>query len=395
MFTSDKRTFFTFLALSVGLLLFGDIMVFSAAQVTGLTDAGSSFAISWKQILVSVAALPIAWLIARFPLASLRLLAKWGLFGAVGIMLLLIPFGKSVNGNTNWIDLGFTDFQPSEVAKVFLILWAAFIIERNIRKPMQTVKSLLFGFGIVLLIVLIGQDLGSAVVIGLILATLLYLAGAELRLIAGLASFGMMGIALLIASQPYRMDRFTAFLHPFADGVYMNAGWQPAHSLMALASGGLFGSGLGASKQKWGNLAEAHTDFIFSVIGEELGLFGTMSVLFALALLVYSIIKISLSAKDEFSKYIGLGIAFWIGIQSLINLASATSLIPVVGVTLPLISYGGSSLIALVGGLGFVAGIALRNPEVAREVNVRWPLSATRKKSAKQVARRESKRVTR
>lgn len=395
MFTSDKRTFFTFLALSVGLLLFGDIMVFSAAQVTGLTDAGSSFAISWKQILVSVAALPIAWLIARFPLASLRLLAKWGLFGAVGIMLLLIPFGKSVNGNTNWIDLGFTDFQPSEVAKVFLILWAAFIIERNIRKPMQTVKSLLFGFGIVLLIVLIGQDLGSAVVIGLILATLLYLAGAELRLIAGLASFGMMGIALLIASQPYRMDRFTAFLHPFADGVYMNAGWQPAHSLMALASGGLFGSGLGASKQKWGNLAEAHTDFIFSVIGEELGLFGTMSVLLALALLVYSIIKISLSAKDEFSKYIGLGIAFWIGIQSLINLASATSLIPVVGVTLPLISYGGSSLIALVGGLGFVAGIALRNPEVASEVNVRWPLSATRKKSAKQVSRRESKRVTR
>lgn len=395
MFTSDKRTFFTFLALSVGLLLFGDIMVFSAAQVTGLTDAGSSFAISWKQILVSVAALPIAWLIARFPLASLRLLAKWGLFGAVGIMLLLIPFGKSVNGNTNWIDLGFTDFQPSEVAKVFLILWAAFIIERNIRKPMQTVKSLLFGFGIVLIIVLIGQDLGSAVVIGLILATLLYLAGAELRLIAGLSSFGMMGIALLIASQPYRMDRFTAFLHPFADGVYMNAGWQPAHSLMALASGGLFGSGLGASKQKWGNLAEAHTDFIFSVIGEELGLFGTMSVLLALALLVYSIIKISLSAKDEFSKYIGLGIAFWIGIQSLINLASATSLIPVVGVTLPLISYGGSSLIALVGGLGFVAGIALRNPEVASEVNVRWPLSATRMNSAKQVSRRESKRVTR
>lgn len=391
MFTSHKRTFFTFLALSLGLLLFGDIVVFSAAQVTGLTDAGSSFAISWKQILVSLVALPVAWLIARFPLASLRLLAKWGLFGAVGVMLLLIPFGKSVNGNTNWIDLGFTDFQPSEVAKVFLILWAAFIIERNIRKPLQTVKSLLFGFSIVLSIVLIGQDLGSAVVIGLILATLLYLAGAELRLIAGLVSLGMIGIALLIASQPYRMDRFTAFLHPFSDGVYMNAGWQPAHSLMALASGGLFGSGLGASKQKWGNLAEAHTDFIFSVIGEELGLFGTMSVLLALALLVYSIIKISLSANDEFSKYIGLGIAFWIGIQSLINLASATSLIPVVGVTLPLISYGGSSLIALVGGLGFVAGIALRNPEISREVNVRWPLSATREKSAKQLAKRVSR----
>lgn len=375
MFTTHKRTFFTFLALSVGLLIFGDIMVFSAAQVTGLTDSGSSFAISWKQILVSVVALPFAWIIARFPIATLRFFAKWGLFAAVGIMFLLIPFGKSVNGNKNWIDLGFTDFQPSEVAKVFLILWAAFIIERNIRKPIQTLKSLLFGFGIVLLIVLAGEDLGSAVVIGLILATLLYLAGAELKLMVFLVCAGMVGIAGLIATQPYRMERFTAFLHPFADGVYMNAGWQPAHSLMALASGGLFGSGLGSSKQKWGNLAEAHTDFIFSVIGEELGLFGTISLILALALLVYSIIKISLSARDEFSKYIGLGVAFWIGIQSLINLASATSLIPVVGVTLPLISYGGSSLIALVGALGFVAGIALRNPEIASEINVRWPLT--------------------
>ncbi|MFM7860929.1 MAG: FtsW/RodA/SpoVE family cell cycle protein, partial [Candidatus Nanopelagicaceae bacterium] len=182
MFTTHKRTFFTFLTLSVGLLIFGDIMVFSAAQVTGLTDSGSSFAISWKQILVSVVALPFAWIIARFPIATLRFFAKWGLFAAVGIMFLLIPFGKSVNGNKNWIDLGFTDFQPSEVAKVFLILWAAFIIERNIRKPIQTLKSLLFGFGIVLLIVLAGEDLGSAVVIGLILATLLYLAGAELKL---------------------------------------------------------------------------------------------------------------------------------------------------------------------------------------------------------------------
>ena len=142
---------------------------------------------------------------------------------------------------------------------------------------------------------------------------------------------------------------------------------------MALASGGIFGAGLGASKQKWGNLAEAHTDFIFAVIGEELGLIGTLIVLTAITLLVYSIFKISISAKDDFSRYLGLGIAFWIGIQSAINLASATSMIPVVGVTLPFISYGGSSLVALVGALGFVAGIALRNPELAKDVNTRWP----------------------
>jgi cell division protein FtsW len=224
--------------------------------------------------------------------------------------------------------------------------------------------------------VLLGGDLGSAVVIGLILATLVYLAGADNKLIAILGGLGFVGVAGLIAIQPYRIARFTAFIHPFADGIYKNAGWQPAHSLMALGSGGLFGSGIGSSKQKWGNLAEAHTDFIFGVIGEEFGLLGTVATLIAISILVICIIKIALSAKDTFSRYLGLGIAFWIGFQSLINLASATSLIPVVGVTLPFISYGGSSLLALVGALGFVAGIALRDPQVSKEINVRWPRGA-------------------
>lgn len=379
MFKTQKQTFFTFLGLSIILLALGDLMVISASQVTGLKSGGSSFAISWKQILVSVVALPFAWVISQLPLKFVKKFARFGLIAAFGIMFLLIPFGRNVNGNKNWIDIGFIDFQPSEIAKVFLILWAAFMIERNIKSPKMILKSLVFGFSVILTIVLVGQDLGSAVVIGLILAVLLYLSGTQGRLLLTLGSIAMAGVAVLIATQPYRMERFTAFLHPFADGVYMNAGWQPAHSLMALASGGVFGSGLGSSKQKWGNLAEAHTDFIFSVIGEELGLFGTITLLVALSLLVYSIIRISLSARDDFSKYIGLGVAFWIGIQSLINLASATSMIPVVGVTLPLISYGGSSLLALVGALGFVAGIALRNPEVSEEIDEKWILKPFRK----------------
>jgi cell division protein FtsW len=380
MFANNKKTFFSFLTLSVGLLILGDIMVVSASQVTGLKTGGSTFSISGKQIFISVGALFFAWFVAQLSLKSVRYLAKFGLIAAFVIMALLIPFGRNINGNTNWIDFGFIDFQPSEIAKVFLILWAAFIIERNIKQPKNILKSLSFGFATILIIILVGQDLGSAVVIGLILAALLYLSGTEARLLILLGSLGMGGVAGLIATQPYRMDRFTAFLHPFADGVYMNAGWQPAHSLMAMASGGLFGSGLGSGKQKWGNLAEAHTDFIFAVIGEELGLFGTISVLIALALLVYSIIRIALTAKDDFSKYLALGIAFWIGIQSLINLASATSLIPVVGVTLPLISYGGTSLLALVGALGLVAGIALREPEVALAINPRWFINKSRAK---------------
>ena len=376
MFKTPAATFKTFFFLSICILIFGDVMVFSAAQVLGLKDGGNSFSVSWKQIIISIAALGGAWLIAQFPLSTIKFFAHRSLGIAVLVMFLLIPFGRDVNGNTNWISFGPIDFQPSEVAKLFLILWAAYIIEKNYGNAKKITSSLVIGFGLVLLVVLKGGDLGSAIVIGLILMSLIFLAGADIKVIAIFGLVGAAGVAVLVLSASYRMDRFTAFLHPFADGVYKNAGWQPAHSLMALGSGGLFGAGIGLSKQKWGNLAEAHTDFIFGVIGEEFGLLGTITTLVAISLLVICIIKIALTAKDAFSRYLGLGIAFWIGIQSLINLASATSLIPVVGVTLPFISYGGSSLLALVGALGFVAGIALRDPQVSKEINVRWPKGA-------------------
>ena len=383
MLKTPKSIFISFLITSLAILAFGDLMVVSAAQVTGLTTSGSSFAISAKQLLLTVVSLIVAWVIAQFPLTSVKWIAKRSLILAIGSMALLIPFGRNINGNTNWISFGPIDLQPSEFAKLFLVLWAALIIERNLNNPILVFRSLLTGFGVVLGIVLIGQDLGSAVVIGLILATLVYLAGAQLRQLAVIASFGIFGVVTLILIQPYRIARFTAFLHPFAPDIYKNAGWQPAHSLLALGSGGFFGSGLGSSKQKWGNLAEAHTDFIFSVIGEELGLLGTFTLIIALAFLVYLIIKISLMAPDTFSRYLGLGIAFWIGLQSLFNLLSATSLIPVVGVTLPLISYGGSSLVAVVGALGYVAGIAVRNPEISEEINTRWPLQPRRRNRSK------------
>ena len=383
MLKNPKGIFITFLITSLAILAFGDLMVVSAAQVTGLTTSGSSFAISAKQLLLTVLSLIVAWVIAQFPLTSVKWFAKRSLILAVGSMALLIPFGRNINGNTNWISFGPIDLQPSEFAKLFLVLWAAFMIERHLNRPIMVFRSLLAGFSAVLLIVLAGQDLGSAVVIGLILATLLYLAGAEIKQLAFIATFGIAGVVGLIITQPYRIARFMAFLHPFAPDIYKNAGWQPAHSLLALGSGGFFGSGLGSSKQKWGNLAEAHTDFIFSVIGEELGLLGTVTLIFALALLVYTIIKISLMAPDTFSRYLGLGIAFWIGLQSLFNLLSATSLIPVVGVTLPLISYGGSSLVAVVGALGYVAGIAVRNPEISGTLNTRWPLQPRSSKRSK------------
>lgn len=158
------------------------------------------------------------------------------------------------------------------------------------------------------------------------------------------------------------------FLNPFDPEQYKNEGWQPAHSLLGLASGGIFGVGLGGSRQKWGNLPEAHTDFIFAVIGEELGLIGTLSILALLGTLIYSIVRISMSSTDPFTRFACAGIASWIAIQSVLNMGSALSLLPVVGVTLPLVSYGGSALIATYMGIGFVASSALRNPEIIAEV---------------------------
>jgi len=218
------------------------------------------------------------------------------------------------------------------------------------------------------LLIMAGKDLGTTCVVAAILGGLLFVSGVELKLLGWFTAVASLLLAFFIATAGYRAQRFLVVLNPFAEGDYKNAGWQPAHSLLGLASGGLFGVGLGGSRQKWGNLAEAHTDFIFSVIGEELGLVGTLAVLVLLAGLLLSIFKISLRASDPFSRFACAGIGTWFAIQIILNIGSTTSLLPVVGVTLPLVSYGGSALIATFLGIGFVLGTALRDPEVLKDV---------------------------
>lgn len=172
----------------------------------------------------------------------------------------------------------------------------------------------------------------------------------------------------MILTQPNRIYRIKALLDPFSEANYQHAGWQPAHSIMAFASGGIFGSGLGAGKQKWGNLAEAHTDFIFAVIGEEMGLLGSLTVLFLFFFMIMTIFKVALKSNTLFEKYLVAGIGMWLVIQIAINIGSVTGLIPVIGVTLPLISYGGSSLISTLMALGVVLNIALRDPAVKEDL---------------------------
>ena len=365
---------FYILAISaLSLSVIGLIMVFSASSIHALDTRGNAVAIVLRQLTFFVISIPLAIYLSQRSLIQWRLLARFGLLISIAILLILqIPgVGKTVNGNTNWISLPFVDIQPSELAKFLLILWASYMLANQERSGKTRVNVFLLigpGFGLVMFLVLLGRDLGTACVIAAILGGLLFVSGIELRVLGSLIAVGAIALAVLIATASYRLQRFLVVLDPFAVEDYKNAGWQPAHSLLGLASGGIFGVGLGGSRQKWGNLAEAHTDFIFAVIGEELGLLGTLVVLALLAALIFAIFKISLRCADPMSRYVGAGIGSWIAIQTILNVGSATSVLPVVGVTLPFVSYGGSALISLYIGLGYVIGSALRDPEVKGEL---------------------------
>jgi cell division protein FtsW len=362
------------LLISAGALTFlGIIMVFSASSIHSIDTQGSAISIVLRQLLFVAISIPLAGYLSKLPLARWELAGRFGLVISIGLLaVLLIPgVGKTVNGNTNWIDLKVIDVQPSEFAKFFMILWAAFLLARKEQSGQfnaNIFKLIGPGFLVIMALVMYGHDLGTASVLAAILAGLLFVSGIRLRLFGALTAVGMAALSFFIVTSGYRSQRFLVFLNPFSPAEYKNAGWQPAHSLLGLASGGLFGVGLGGSRQKWGNLAEAHTDFIFSVIGEELGLVGTLTVLILLCILIYATFRIALRAQEPMIRFACAGIACWITVQAFLNIGSATSVLPVVGVTLPLISYGGSALVATICAIGFVAGAALRDPAVRKEI---------------------------
>jgi cell division protein FtsW len=281
--------------------------------------------------------------------------------------------GKEVNGNANWISIAGFTLQPSEFAKLGMLFWIAGVLSKHEELVAQglrsdLLKSLLPGLIAIIGLIVAGRDLGTAIIFAAIAAGVLFISGVSMRyFFMGLGGIGLF-IVVMILTQPNRIYRIKALLDPFSEENYQHAGWQPAHSIMAFASGGIFGSGLGAGKQKWGNLAEAHTDFIFAVIGEEMGLLGSLTVLFLFFFLIMTIFKVALKSHTLFEKYLVAGIGIWMVVQIAINISSVTGLIPVIGVTLPLISYGGSSLVSTLMALGVVLNIALRDPAVKEEL---------------------------
>ncbi len=358
--------YYVLLGAVVSLTAFGVIMVLSASGVRAYEQSGSAFSIVGKQLLWVAIGVPLAWLAYRMPIAQWKALG-WPLLG-LAILLQSLLFvhgiGFTVNGNRNWIAIGPLTGQPSEFAKFALIIWGAGIISKK-EKILHDSKQLIFpivaGFGIILLMDLAGRDLGTAVILLAILAGMLLVAGATWRILSSVGLISMLGVAALVLTKGNRVRRFVAALSPFSPQNYLGAGWQPAHGVMAMATGGLFGVGLGASRQKWSNLGpEAHTDFIFAVIGEELGLIGTLLVVGLFIGILWSGTSIALRARDPFVRVSAVGITTWFAIQSAVNIGSVIGLVPVAGVPLPFVSYGGSSMVATLVAAGFLIGVARR-----------------------------------
>jgi len=377
-FTKPVNLYYMLLGSTLSLSLLGLIMVFSASSIYSLETSGTSYGVVVRQFLFLLIALPMAWVLSRLSLRQWKDIARFGMVISVVLLAIVQLIGNDVSGNRNWISIGFVDVQPSEIAKFLMIVWAGHMLA--IRERAGAIYSnvvALIGpaFLLCMILVMIGRDLGTASVFAFILAGLLWVSGLRLGVFGVGLTAVVSAIAVFILTNPERVERFVAFLNPFAEDQYKSSGWQPAHSLLGLASGGLFGVGLGASRQKWGNLTQAHTDFIFAIIGEELGLFGTLVTLLLLTLLLFAIFRIALRASEPMVRYVSSGLGCWFAIQIVLNIGSAISVLPVVGVTLPLVSYGGSALVATYMGIGFVLGAARRDPVIYKglqETGIKW-----------------------
>ncbi|MEU3255875.1 putative lipid II flippase FtsW [Streptomyces sp. NPDC006997] len=364
---------------SLLITVLGLVMVYSASQITALQmSLGGSYFFR-KQLLAAVLGATLLFAASRMPVKLHRALAYPILAGAVFLMALVqVPgIGHAVNGNQNWISVGGPfQLQPSEFGKLALVLWGADLLARkqdrklltqwkHMLVPLVPVAFMLLG------LIMLGGDMGTAIILTAILFGLLWLAGAPTRLFVGvLAVAGLLG-AVLIRTNANRLDRFACIgaTEMGEDG----SCWQAVHGIYALASGGLFGSGLGASVEKWGQLPEAHTDFIFAVTGEELGLAGTLSVLALFAALGYAGIRVAGRTEDPFVRYAAGGVTTWITAQAVINIGAVLGLLPIAGVPLPLFSYGGSALLPTMFAIGLLIAFARDEPAARAALAMRQP----------------------
>ena len=372
-FDRPLTSYYMLVGASALLLTIGLVMVLSASSVWSFrVFDGDSYAVVRRQLMWLSLGLPAAFIASRMPLRLVRALAYPAYLLSLVLLLATAFVGPSVNGNQNWLGVGSLAIQPSELAKLALVLWAAHIYankERRLHSLHQLVVPVVPGLLLATLLVVAGRDLGTALVFFAILLGMLWVVGAPARLFwlaISLVSVAAIGLA---ATDTERVARITNFADPFQD--YLDTGWQPAHGLFALSSGGWFGQGIGASQQKWGDLPEAHTDYIFAVLGEELGLVGTLLVVALFLTIAMAALRVARHTQEPFVRYASFGIIVWLVGQMIINVGMVLALLPVIGIPLPLISYGGSSLLPSLVALGLLIGFARSEPEAASALAAR------------------------
>ena len=341
------------------LLLVGFFMVYSSSYPDGYYNHGSSLFFLRKQIIAGVAGIILMIITSFIPYKMYRKLTKIMLLTSIVLSLLTILLGVEGNGAQRWLYIGGISLQPSEIIKITSVLCLADFLDRR-RKKLQKFKDgyifTLFAIAGFLLLIVIQQDLSTAIILAIVLIVMFFCAGAKMSHLIITGILGVGAVIPLIAMYAYRIDRVVVFLDPFK--YITGIGWQIVQSLYALGTGGLFGLGLGKSRQKFFYLPEAYNDFIFSIIGEELGFIGCVAVIILFILFAWRGIRIAMNSKDFYGSLVAVGLTSLVLVQFLIHIAVATSSMPPTGRALPFISAGGTSLLFLLISVGIILNIS-------------------------------------
>lgn len=381
----NGSTYYLILGTTLALTAIGIMMVLSASSVEAIAAGESPYTAALKQGLFAGIGIFLMFMLSRINVVWLKRLAWPGIFLAYGLLGLVLLIGTSVNGNKNWIEVGpFFTLQPSEAAKLALALWMATVLAKKGRLLQRWQHAVIpvvpLALGIIGL-VLAGNDLGTGMIIMMIMAAALFFAGVRLYLFGFAAIAGIAATAAMAMTSSNRMCRITSWWTGQSCGDGTDANYQSTNGLYGLASGGWFGVGLGQSRQKYSWIPEAHNDFIFAIIGEELGLVGTVVVLILFAILGAAIYRVVVAQEDMFHRVLAGTIMVWLLGQATVNMAVVTGLVPVIGVPLPFISYGGSALLMSLCAIGVV--LSLARVQMAPNLRPRKMLGPLRKPGRK------------
>ncbi len=343
------------------LLGIGIIMVYSASAVISHSEMNDWYYYAKRQILFALIGLISMYIMMNINYWIWKQWAKTGLFICFALLIIvLIPgVGDTRGGATSWLGIGSFGIQPSEFMKLGMILFLAKRFSDHQEKMWSFTKGILpplLILGIALTLIMLQPDLGTGTVLAGTVLLMIYVAGARTRYLIGLISIGVLGFVGLVLAAPYRISRIVAFLDPWQDP--LGAGYQLIQSLYAIGPGGLMGLGLGMSRQKYFYVPEPHTDFIFAILAEELGFIGASIVLLLFVVLVWRGLRIAITAPDLFGSFLAVGIVGMVAIQVIINIGVVTGMFPVTGITLPLLSYGGSSLVLTLTAMGILLNIS-------------------------------------